>query len=70
MIIIIYLCLLLESFLTAIIQSSTAMTGIAMGFLQVRDLTVDTGIAYNAWLKYWYMYDWLILQAIGARQRS
>jgi phosphate:Na+ symporter len=41
----IFLSLLTGTIMTAIIQSSTAMTGIAMGFLMAGLLQLDTGIA-------------------------
>ncbi|MED1468296.1 Na/Pi symporter [Bacillus salipaludis] len=41
----IFLSLLTGTFITAIIQSSTAMTGIAMGFLTAGLLQLDAGIA-------------------------
>lgn len=41
----IFLSLLTGTIITAIIQSSTAMTGIAMGFLTVGSLKLDAGIA-------------------------
>ncbi|MGG1400496.1 Na/Pi symporter [Bacillus salipaludis] len=41
----IFLSLLTGTFITAIIQSSTAMTGIAMGFLTAGLLKLDAGIA-------------------------
>ncbi|MBA4535879.1 Na/Pi cotransporter family protein [Bacillus aquiflavi] len=40
-----FLSVIVGSFITAIIQSSTALTGIVMGFLSSAALNVDTGIA-------------------------
>lgn len=40
-----FLALLVGCFLTAIIQSSTVVTGVAMGFLAAGSIGIDTGIA-------------------------